>query len=93
MSKPSKETTIRTVLLIIALVNNALALFGKSPIPISDDTVVDIVSFLFTAGTAIATWWYNNSFTLPAQLADECLKTFKQREKDEKKENDITCEE
>lgn len=77
--KPSKETIIRTAVLIIALINNALALFGKSPLPIDDTTVINVVSFLFTTGSALVTWWYNNSFSKPAILADDWMKQFKQK--------------
>lgn len=75
--KISKGTIIRTVCLILALVNNALALFDKSPLPIDDEIVTQIVSFLFTTCAAIATWWKNNSFTPEALEADEVLKSLK----------------
>lgn len=77
-----KDTVIRSAVLILALINNALALFGKSPIPISDDTVVDVVSFLFTTISALWAWWKNNSFTMPAIIADEHLKELRKREKE-----------
>ena len=63
MKDIKQETIIRTAILILAIINNGLALFGKSPIPIDDDTLVNIISFLFTTGSAIWTWWKNNSFT------------------------------
>ena len=87
---PKKDTVIRTVILIIALINNALLIFGKNPLPIQNDTVVAVVSFLFTAGSALAAWWYNNSFTTPAMLADEWMKAIIEQQKkcEEKK-----CEE
>lgn len=82
---PSAETIGRTAILVLALINNALALFGKSPLPIDDKTVMAVVSFLFTTGSALVAWWYNNSFTKHAILADEHMK--------ELKENDKKCEE
>jgi SPP1 family holin len=60
---PSKGTVIRTAILGLALVNNALALAGKSPLPISNEDVTNTVSFLFTTGAALVTWWKDNSFT------------------------------
>ena len=69
--KASKETVIRTAVLVLALINNGLALFGKSPLPINDETIVDVVSFLITTGTALVNWWYNNSFTKEAIQADD----------------------
>lgn len=72
--KPSKATIIRTIILVLAIVNNALAIAGKSPLPIDDEMVTEVVSFVFTTGAAIVTWWKNNSFTQKAIEADEKYK-------------------
>lgn len=72
-TKPSKGTIIRTVCLILALVNNVLAIAGKSPLPIDDALVTEIVSFIFTAAASLTAWWKNNSFTRKAIEADEML--------------------
>lgn len=77
--KVSKGTVVRTSVLVLAIANNALALAGKSPLPIDDDTVSNAVSFLFTTASALVTWWKNNSFTAHAIEAD--------RFKDELKED------
>lgn len=68
---PSKMTIIRTVVMVLAFINAGLALFGKSPLPISDENVTEVVSYIFTAGAALWTWWKNNSFTQKAIQADE----------------------
>ena len=47
---PSKATIIRTVVLVLAIANNALAIAGKSPLPVSDETVTEVISFAFTTG-------------------------------------------
>lgn len=72
--KPSKATIIRTIILVLAIANNALAIAGKSPLPIDDEMVTEVVSFVFTTGAAIVTWWKNNSFTQKAIEADEKYK-------------------
>lgn len=72
--KPSKATIIRTIILVLAIVNNALAIAEKSPLPIDDEMVTEVVSFVFTTGAAIVTWWKNNSFTQKAIEADEKYK-------------------
>lgn len=77
MKNVSKGTIIRTACLILALVNNGLALFGKSPLPVDDEVVSQVVSFIFTTGAALATWWKNNSFTQAAIEADEVLTELK----------------
>lgn len=68
---PSKATIIRTLLLILAIINNALAIAGKSPLPIKDHELTEVVSFVFTAITSMITWWKNNSFTQKAIEADD----------------------
>lgn len=68
---PSKATVIRTAVLILAIINNALAIFGKSPLPIDSETLTEVISFGFTTVAAFVTWWYNNSFTQKAIKADK----------------------
>lgn len=70
---PSKGTIIRTACLILALVNNALAIFGKSPLPVDNETVTQVISFIFTLVSSMAAWWKNNSFSQKAIEADESL--------------------
>lgn len=68
---PSKTTIIRTVILVVAFINAGLALFGKSPLPFDNEEITNVISYIFTAGAAIWTWWKNNSFTQKAIKADE----------------------
>lgn len=68
--KPSKATVIRTALLVLAIINNALAIAGKSPLPIDSDTLTQVISFGFTTAASLVTWWKNNSFTQKAIAAD-----------------------
>lgn len=72
--KVSKSTIIRTAVLLLAIVNSGLTLFGKSPLPFDDQAVTEMISYLFTVGASLVAWWKNNSFTKKAIEAD---KTFK----------------
>ena len=67
---PSKATVIRTTVLVLAIVNNALAIAGKSPLPIDSETLTEVISFGFTTVASFVNWWYNNSFTQKAIEAD-----------------------
>lgn len=78
--KVSTSTIIRTICLILALVNQYLTAAGHSVLPISDDQIAEIVSWIITAVTALVNWWKNNSFTKPALMADETLKRHKKEE-------------
>ncbi len=70
----TKGTLIRTILLVLALVNQVLSVFGVSPIPIDDDTVTNLISTIWTVIASLIAWWKNNSFTDKAIKADEMLK-------------------
>ena len=69
----TKGTLIRTILLVLALINQVLAVFGKSPIPIDDDTVTNLISTAWTVIASLIAWWKNNSFTDKAIKADKML--------------------
>ena len=71
--KISKGTIIRTACLVLAIVNNLLAIYGKSPLPINDETLIEVISFCFTTVASIVAWWKNNSFTKKAIEADKVL--------------------
>ena len=72
-----KDTIIRTVILALALINQILTAFGKSVIPISDETVTQLISAAFTILSSVWAWWKNNSFTYEAIIADEYLREIK----------------
>lgn len=71
--KIKTETIIRTIVLIVALINQCLALFGKDLIPITEDQIYQIVTLLVTITSSVWAWWENNSFTKNAIKADEVL--------------------
>lgn len=77
MKKIKKATIIRTAVLVLAIANNVLAIAGKSPLPIEDQTLTEVISFVFTTAAALVAWWKNNSFTQTAIEADEVLDKLK----------------
>lgn len=77
--KVKTETIIRTIVLILALANQVLAIYGKEKIPITEDEVYQLVTLIVTIGSAIWAWWKNNSFTQPAIKADEYMEKLRQR--------------
>lgn len=81
MKNFDKGTVIRTVLLFIALINQALILFGKPILPISEDQVTSLAETLYIAGSMIFTivttlvaWFKNNYVTDKGKLQKEVLK-------------------
>lgn len=77
----SKGTIIRTACLVLAIINNALAIAGKSPLPIDDATLTEVISFAFTAVASVVAWWENNDFTPEAIAGTELMKELKAKKK------------
>ena len=76
--KVKPETIIRTIVLILALANQVLAIYGKQAIPITEDEVYQTVTLIVTVGSALWAWWKNNSFTRPAIEADEYMEKLRE---------------
>lgn len=72
-----KETIIRTVILIVALINQGLTVAGVTLLPISDEQITEFLSLGLTIGASLWAWWKNNSFTANAIEADAYLKNLK----------------
>lgn len=73
----SAGTIARTIILVLALVNQILTAMGHSVINISDESINTLISTGFTIVTAIVAWWKNNSFTQSALKADEVMRELK----------------
>ena len=68
--KVSAGTISRTICLIIALINQLLAVMGKEVLPFLEDDIYQLTSLACTMVTAGMAWWKNNSFTKEAILGD-----------------------
>lgn len=78
--KISKETIIRTIILLAALVNQVLTAMGKNPLPFSDEMIYEAVTLAATIGASAWSWWKNNSFTSAAIVADKYMHSLKENE-------------
>lgn len=76
--KTTKGTIVRTIVLVVAIVNHFLTISGHSVLPFDEDSVNEIVSTVFMAVVSIWTWWKNNSFTPAAKKADKYMKSLKE---------------
>ena len=72
-----KGTIIRTILMVVALVNTILTLTGKNPLPYSSEEIEAAVTVILQVVATLWAWWKNNSFTSPALQADLYLKELK----------------
>lgn len=73
-----KETIIRTIVLIIALINSILTMCNINPLPFSDEQIYQGISAIVTIAATLWAWWKNNSFTKEAIEADEYKKKIKE---------------
>ena len=69
-----KETILRTIVMLLALINSVLTMTGKNPVPYSEAELYEGLSAALAVITTLWSWWKNNSFTLEALKADEYLK-------------------
>lgn len=88
MKKTDVGTITRTILIIIALINQGLVIAGKNPLPFEDDQIAQVISFGFTAVTSLIAWWKNNNFTAEAKEAQQYLNDMKSVKKAIKKNAD-----
>lgn len=75
--KIQPDTIARTIILALALINQLLSATGHAVIPIADETIESLVSYIVTVVVAIWTWWKNNSFTQAALRGDIVMKEIK----------------
>lgn len=71
-------TIARTIVLILALANQVLAMCGKQVLNIADDDIYQVISLLFTIGASAVAWWKNNSFSQTALKADKVMAELKE---------------
>lgn len=76
----SKGTIIRTIMLIIVVVNMILQHFGIDIIKANESEIASLVEILIELAVIVVTFWKNNSFTKNAIKADEFLKQLKESE-------------
>lgn len=75
---PSSITTV--VVLIIALINAILQIFGINTIPITDDEVSEIVSIIFLIVTSLYSTYKNFNVTPASQVAQNITDAIKNGE-------------
>lgn len=80
--KISTGTIVRTICLVLALVNQILSVTGHSVLPIEDSQVEALVTTVITVVTSLVAWYKNNSITPEAQKADEYMHELKNSKKE-----------
>ena len=76
----SKGTIVRTISLVIVLINIVLKKFGVDLINVSESEILTTVEMLIEIAVIVVAWWKNNSYSKNAIQADEYLKHLKEME-------------
>ena len=75
-----KSTIVRTIMLLIVLVNLVLKAFGVDLISIDESLIAEIVELVVEVAVIVVAFWKNNSFTPKAIKAAEFLKQLRESE-------------
>ena len=78
--KITKSTIVRTILVLLVLVNFVLEKCGIDVIPADEYTILMFVETAIEIAILVVGFWKNNSFTEKAIKADEFLKELKESE-------------
>lgn len=78
--KISKGTIVRTIMLIIVIINLVLKQLGHDLINVSESEILSVVEMIIELAVIVVSFWKNNSYTQNAIKADEFLKNLKEGE-------------
>ena len=74
------ETIAGILILLLALINATLQMFGINTLPIENDEVTNIVSTVFLIATALWNTWKNRNITTASQVAQNITDSIKNGE-------------
>ena len=78
--KISKSTIIRTILVLLVIVNIILERCGVDVIPADENTITMLVETVIEIAVIAVGFWKNNSYTEKAIQADKFLKELRESE-------------
>ena len=74
------EAVIGVLILLLALTNAVLQMFGKNVLPISNEEVSSIISTIFLIVTTLWNTWKNRNITVASQIAQNITDSIKNGE-------------
>ncbi|RDU22219.1 phage holin [Anaerosacchariphilus polymeriproducens] len=78
--KITKGTIIRTLMLVVVILNMALKQAGKDVLNVSESEIGELIENLISLAIVLVGFWKNNSFSEKAKQADAFLKDLKESE-------------
>lgn len=79
--KISKGTIVRTVMLVIVIINLILKQTGHAIIDVSENEILSVVETIIELAVIIVSFWKNNSYSKNAIKADIFLKELRDMDK------------
>lgn len=76
--KISKGTIVRTILLVVVIINLILKQFGFDLIEVDENQILEVIEIAIEIAVIIVNFWKNNSYTQNAIKADEFLRQLKE---------------
>ena len=55
--KVSVETVVRTIVLVVTLLNQVLTMLGKNPLPFAEDELYSMLTAAATVAATLWAWW------------------------------------
>ena len=74
------ETVTGILILLLALINATLQMFGINALPIENEEITNIVSTVFLIATALWNTWKNRNITTASQVAQNITDSIKNGE-------------
>jgi len=68
-----KGSITRTVLLLLALINQGLTMTGHSVIPVDEEAIKQMISYGFLGAASLWAWWKNNFISNKGKKQKEAL--------------------
>lgn len=78
--KISKGTIVRTIMVIVVVLNIILKKFNIDVINVSENEILTLIEALIEVAVIAVGFWKNNSYTQKAIQADEFLKQLRESE-------------
>ena len=76
----TSETVTGVLILVVALINAVLQMFGINTLPIENEEISIIVSGVFVVGAALYNTWKNRNVTSASQIAQQVTDMIKNGE-------------
>ena len=76
----TSEAITNVLILVVALINAILQMFGVNTLPIENQEISAIVSGVFLVGTALWNTWKNRNVTEASQIAQQVTDAIKNGE-------------